>query len=252
MKIVIPSRKRANLIQKATLLCLPNAFVSISEEDVDSYHASGLKREKMIIHPNDVVGLQKTRNWILRNVGDETVVMVDDDMAYLACMVGEYRRRITDEGSIMTIFRNSEECAKAIPTSLFCYSQTFDIRKSHQQEPFGFIGYPQSIAGIIGRGIWYDETFKLHDDVDYALQVIQKHRVVWQDKRFGFAAKLPTKMMGGGLQGLYSQDIDKRCRSYLKNKWGKYYTIGRWKLGGVKSTLSMQRKQSTLITPDRV
>ena len=179
MKVVIISRKRALLIAKATLRCLPNAFVSIAEEEVNQYEMHGMKKSKMLIHPDDVVGVSKTRNWVLRNVKDETVVMVDDDMESMCCLVGERYRRIHDEASIMAIFQNSERCARDVPCGMFCYNQTYDIRKYHQLKPFTFKAYPCGVVGIIGREIWYDETNMIHDDVDFALQQLLKNRVVW-------------------------------------------------------------------------
>jgi hypothetical protein len=93
MEVVIISRKRAWLIMERSGKVLPSAKISIAEDEVAKYAEAGVARSRMLIHPNDILGPAKKRNWVLRNVQDETCVIVDDDLYSINSLVGETTRR---------------------------------------------------------------------------------------------------------------------------------------------------------------
>lgn len=248
MEIVIISRRRPKICAEATARIMKSALVSIAEEEVDDYVSAGIERKRMLIHPNDVVGVCKKRNWVLRNVKDEVCVQFDDDFLGLMCYVGERPRTITDEESILQVLRNTEQGAREVGTVLFgFYCIGHNLRNYVPSYPFRFVGYPAGTQGMIGREVFYDENNMLHDDVDIALQVIKKFRVVWIDTRFGDISAAGTGQMKGGRQGIMTQKKDKEEREYLKIKWGKYYKMGKWGLAGIKSSIVVERKQKLLI-----
>jgi glycosyltransferase involved in cell wall biosynthesis len=253
MKVVVPSRRRASIIGKATMKMLPSATVSIAEEEVGSYERGGVKREQMLVHPNEIFGISKTRNWILKNMEDETVVFVDDDIAIFISMVGENYRRITTEPEIMQILENGEACAKDIGTTLFCFSGTNDIRKYKSFEPFSLVGHPSGVFGVIGREFWFDEEQLVHDDMDFSFQVLEKKRIIWIDNRFGTRQLAQTTKLGGGCQSFLTESLDVKERRYLKRKWGKYYELTLWKTTSVTmSHMKVERRQRNLITPETI
>jgi hypothetical protein len=112
-------------------------------------------------------------------------------------------------------------------------------------------GHGHRIVGVIGREIWYDERNMLMDDVDFALQAIEKWRVVWIDSRFGYAQSVVSGI-AGGCQGFITAERDRKEREYIKKKWGKYYQMGTWRTAGVSSHLVVQRRSSNIITPDKI
>lgn len=75
MLIAIPSKGRAGNTKSDKIL--PNAtfFVPKSEE-----HQYKQFVKNIIPVPNDVQGITKTRNWILKNTNDKEVVFIDDDI----------------------------------------------------------------------------------------------------------------------------------------------------------------------------
>jgi glycosyltransferase involved in cell wall biosynthesis len=252
LKVVIISRKRSESITKNTFALVPSSMVSVAEEEAEAYEKAGIPKAQLLVHPNDVLGTSTKRNWVLKNVADEVCVIMDDDFSHMVCLVGRHYRIIKDEAEILAMLRNAEHGARVIGTPLFCFNNVNDIRKYHPLDPFCFIGYPQGIHGIIGRTVWYDEHQRVHNDVDYALQVIKKYRVIFMDKRFGVVQRSTTTKMVGGNQGLMSRNRSVDERKYLKSKWGKYYIMSSWQNEGVKSTVSVQRRQSNLITPDKM
>lgn len=253
MKIVIVSRKRADVIMTASMKMFPDALVSIAKEEVMDYVKAGVPRQQILAHPDDVLGLCMKKNWILKNIEDECCVMVDDDCVGFSCLVGERARFIKEPEAIMTIIENAEHCARAIGTGLFTFSELgTDVRKYIPFKPFVLVGYPSGVHGIIGREIWYDENLLLIDDVDIGLTAIKKYRVIWKDNRFAFLDKRPTGFMAGGAQGLRTRKLEEEERAYLKLKWGKYYTLGEWRIGGVKSTVTVERQQAMLMTPEKM
>lgn len=252
IKYVIVSRKRPYLCQRASYQLFPQAVVSVAEEEAGQYIEAGIDKKRLLVHPDDVVGIAKKRNWVLRNVKEETVVMVDDDCVAIICMVGQHYRRIREPEAIHQIMLNSEAAARAIGTVAFFLNSMWDIRKARPHDPFGFVGYPSGIMGIIGRTVWFDDNQLIHDDVDFALEVIRKYRVVWIDKRFGYMQKVSTTVMAGGCQGLISEKRDRLERRYLKAKWGKYYKMEAWSTTGVKSTIYVERKQNRFMGAESV
>jgi hypothetical protein len=252
MKVVIATHMRPKICRDYSATLIPSALISVAQGQVKDYVDAGNNKSKMLIHPDDMIGLCKKRNWILRNVTDEVVVMIDDDIANVRSLVGERPRVIKDEASILRIFNNSCEIAKVVGAHLFGYNQSWDIKKYAPFVPFSFIGYPAGVHGIIGREVWYDENNMLHDDVDYALQQIEKYRVVWLDKRFGFCCPVQTTRMPGRGQSYNSEQRDRQERAYLKQKWGPYYQMGEWKYSGVSSHIAVERRQQNILTMDKL
>lgn len=246
MEIVIVSRKRSHICFKTSFKLFPDAKVSVAEEEAEDYYLAGIPREHLLVHPNDVVGISKKRNWVLKNVKDETCVMVDDDCELIMALVGERPRRIRDPHAIRQILENLESCAKAVGAHMFAMNQAWDIRKYNQFKPFSFVGYPAGLVGIIGREVWYDENQRVHDDVDFAMQQVAKYRIVWIDDRFGYVQRIQTTKMSGGCQGLNTEAVDRKERMYLKKKWGIYYVMGEWAKQGVSSHINIVRQQSDI------
>jgi|26BtaG_2_1085354.scaffolds.fasta_scaffold17476_2 hypothetical protein len=250
MKVVIISRKRPAIACKTSLRLFPDALVSISEEDVEDYANAGVKESQMLVHPNEMKGVTKKRNWVLRNIEDETCVTVDDDLKGLICFTGKFGRHIKDPEDINQILLNSETIAKGIRTPMFSFSNVgTDIRKYIPHKPFHVVGYPTGVHGMIGRNLWYDEKLTSHEDVDMGLQVVRKYRIIWIDLRFSFFQQVSTGMMAGGRAGTYAKKDEVEGERYLKRKWGAHYKFSKWQKGTTKSVIVVQREQTGLILP---
>jgi serine/threonine protein phosphatase PrpC len=75
MQIAIPSKGRAG--QTKSDKVLPSAVMYVPESELHQYEQFCAN---VVAVPNDVKGITPTRNWILKNCGDEWVVFVDDDV----------------------------------------------------------------------------------------------------------------------------------------------------------------------------
>ena len=82
MLIAVPSKNRAG--RTTTDKLLPNLVTFfVPESEVHQY--SYVKNVVGI--PNDVQGITKTRNWILKNTKEKRVVMLDDDVKKTAFVI---------------------------------------------------------------------------------------------------------------------------------------------------------------------
>lgn len=253
MTTVIVSKDRPWSVKRGTFRILKSALVSVADDEAEAYQSEGVPKKQLLVHPTDLFGLCKKRNWILKNVEDECIVMFDDDCWGISAMVGVGYRVINDEQSVMTIMSNLELGARAIGTGFFTINQYYDIRKCKPDDPFGFVGYPAGVHGIIGREIWYDEANAVHDDVDFALQALRRWRVIWIDRRFSYVQRAQSTKMVGGCQSITTAKMDRDERLYLKEKWGDHYRSGYWQLGGdYKTSIHVKRRQPGLITPERI
>lgn len=254
MKVVVMSRRRPNVCAKGSHKIFPSALVSIGEDDVDSYKKAGIPGKNLLIHPKEVVGICPSRNWILDNIEEETLVIVDDDCKGIACIVGERdvpARMIKEEKSIMMIFETLEQGAKEIGTGYFGIGRIgLDDRKFSPFNSFQFVGYSNSVHGIIGREFRFDEDNMVNDDIDFCLRMIRRYRVIFLDNRYSYVPMASTRRMAGGATSFLTKKRDKMERMKVKKRWGKYYQLGKWKFGEVTSRICVERKQKGLITPD--
>lgn len=219
VRVIIPSRKRADTLAKGTINLFPDATVCVGESEVPEYRKV---TKNLLVHGDEVVGLGILRQWILDHVDDEVIVMPDDDIHALYSFVGVRTRRITDPADVMRVLENAAMCAKAAGARVFGFNQG-DIRKFEPQKPFSFNSWVGGLIGIIGRDLKYDPFCRLHDDVDLCLQSLMKHRIIWQDLRFKFANKIFAG--GGGNAISRSKEQHEKEIAYLKRKWGAHLQV---------------------------
>ena len=63
VRVIIPSFRRADII--CTHKLLDDYEVCIPEEERDAYVKAGVPADKLLLHPNNLIGITKKRNWIL-------------------------------------------------------------------------------------------------------------------------------------------------------------------------------------------
>ena len=166
--------------------------------------------------PDSIEGLGQLRNWVLDNVAEETVIMIDDDIKYFYCLTGEETRR-TDKEEFCHVLINTAVMAKDAGAHVFGFFQT-DIRKYKGFDPFSQNGWVGCIIGIIGRKYRFrDDYFKV--DIDYCLQCLLIDRIIWMDNRY-YANQCRDDNTGGNskfrTEDKYNESIDT-----LLKKWGK-------------------------------
>ncbi len=223
VRIVIPSLSRHEEC-KNTLRFFPDALVCPREDQVDIYSKIGAV--ELMPYPVDIGGIAPLRNWILDNVPDETVFIMDDDMVKFTVDIGmTLHKRIDDPVAIRQVVENSAYIAKEIGTNVFGFSQTFgDVRKINLTNPIGFATWVGGEIGIIGREFRYDDTLRIRADIDYCLQVMRVKRIIYVDKRFSFIHKPRFTHKGGNAENR-TLERNQAEIAYLKRKWKAHLEV---------------------------
>ena len=216
LKIIIPSRRRVESCRRSFQL-VPSADVCVAEEEKGDYAEFG---GALSTHPDEVTGVSNVRRWILQHYKQRCVIIFDDDVLRVSCLVGRKTRRIEDPAAIHRILLNSATIAEAMGASLFSYAITANVLDFFPYDPFSFLKANGPCLGFIGRGILPDPALSHNTDADLTLQALLKTRFVWQDTRFMFEHKIMTN--SGGNRHVISKESWARDRKYLKRKWGDY------------------------------
>lgn len=236
MKVVVFSRGRADTIQ--THYLMPYAVVAVPESEAEAYRKRVTENE-IITYPDSVVGVGRTRNWLIDNIDADIQVQVDDDIQYLTLLTGYSPVSIKDPQYILDVFENSANMALDLGVSMFIYNQIPDVRKYRHFEPFKLVGWGGCAIGVIGKDFKFTEETVSKVDVDFALQHLAKERVLWCDFRYSFA-QIREKNKGGS--SLFrTKDTIKRDCDYLKNKWGGHIGFKMQKTN-LSTSISVKRK----------
>ena len=75
MLIAVPSKGRAGLT--TTNKVLKNAVFYVPKSEEHQYIGTV---KNIVTVPNEIQGITKTRNWIMKNTEDKKVVFIDDDV----------------------------------------------------------------------------------------------------------------------------------------------------------------------------
>lgn len=222
MRVAIPSRGRANSISKNTLSVFPDALVCVAESEADAYRAVS---DNVITHPDDVSGMGPLRQWMLDNLEGD-LFMVDDDVDGMFSMMGAAGwRRITDPRVALAHVENTALCAREAGAHVFGCNQGRDARVFRPTKPISLTGWVGGAIGVIGRDrdLRYEPSLLLRADIDYCLQSLRKHRIIWQDARFSFSQIRFTGSGGNAINR--SGDQHAREIAYLQRKWGAHLQV---------------------------
>nr|BDD44599.1 hypothetical protein 6 [Flavobacteriaceae bacterium] len=217
MKIVIPSKGRASVVTKKALKLFPDATVCVGEDEVDAY---GPVSSDLLVHPSNVLGIGPLRQWVLDNVADPCVVMVDDDVTHAYSQVGFHKRRIEDPDTARAIVERTAILAQDAGARVFGFQQAARPLSYANFKPFALNSWVGGIVGIIGRELRYDTSLLLRADIDFCLQSLMLDRFVLVDGRYSF---IHTRFggAGGNAANRSAQRHQDEIR-YLRRKWGQY------------------------------
>jgi len=216
----------------------PTATVCVGESEAETY---GAITGKLLVHPDDVQGIGPLRQWILDNVADETVLMVDDDVYGMYCLVGEHPRELGDDPeTVEQAVRQCAQCAKDAGVSVFGFNQAPDVRKFRAFEPFALNGWLGGVIGFVGRRLRYERHLLLRADIDVCLKGLLHDRITWTDNRFSFKQRRFDNK--GGNASLRSRERHKHELAYLQGTWGAHLRVKDGKTTTVLS-LNVPRRQ---------
>jgi hypothetical protein len=220
--IAVPTYKRAGNVPTLDLFDEPVLFVDSFE--MDAYRKA---------HPNATIveyvgnpGLTPKLNFILKYAREnkyDAIIKVDDDfreMAYYGDGIattyrGESRERIYQVCERLVVM------AKDANIPLFSFLQIGDVRKFNPNSPFSlFATLKLGIYGmLVDNDLWFDERFKLKQDIDMCLQVLMKYRKVLIENRYSFHCK-PTMGNPGGCSDYRNRPTEDKIMELLRSKWG--------------------------------
>ncbi len=110
MRIVIPSKNRADVVGDKAMRLFPDATLCVGADEVDAYARLS---DRLLVHPAGVVGIGPLRQWVLDHVDDPCVVMVDDDVTHVYSQVGFHTRRIEDADTARALVERKWRCDAA-------------------------------------------------------------------------------------------------------------------------------------------
>lgn len=247
MRVVIPSRKRVSACAYVLGL-FPGATVVVHADEETEYRAGLGKDVEIWAHPPTVRGIGPLKNWILDNVPEETVFIVDDDISMMKAMGGRGSRSapITDARAIRQIVENAEQVARVVGAPVFGFNQNGgDVRKFRNTDPFAFSGWVGGVMGIIGRELRYDDRLLMRADIDFCLQAQLRQRCIFADLRFAFVEARFNNT--GGNSQMRSAERNARELAYLQQKWGRWLKIVEGKYT-VMLKVQVKRRQNLVST----
>jgi len=175
MLIAVPSKNRAG--RTTTDKLLPNLVTFfVPESEVHQY--SYVKNVVSI--PNDVQGITKTRNWILKNTKEKRVVMLDDDVKKTA-FVKRYSNNVEhvnlkDEVFWYDEFQKYFDITEQMNYKIWGVTTDHSTKSAYSYKPFMFKTYALgSVMGIINDGEYlFNEEFKVKEDYEICLRHIKE------------------------------------------------------------------------------
>lgn len=247
IEIVTLSRGRPKNMEMMQAL-VPDITVVVDKAEEADY-LRYVDRERLVTHPGKR-GAPAVRNWILKNIGADIVVMLDDDLKGVRCNVGSMRY-ITNPDEIRDIIYNAAQNCLDVGVNVFGFSRTENVMwLKAEVEPIKPMHPIYGCVGVIGNAkrIEYDEGLPSRADLDWTMSVLLRERVVYADVRFTF--DFGASFTGsGGNSGLVSGDDFRESMIAVKRRWGKAIKVGGVGMGGDRTTsagsIRVSRKNRT-------
>ena len=239
IRVLILSRGRYETI--TTHRVLPEWVEIVVPESEKELYAN-VVANPLITIPDNVIGLGNVRNWILKNVPEETVIMADDDIKCCYCLTHEFTERVPNGDAVMQVLINTAVMANDMGVKCFGFAQT-DIRKFNACDPFKLNTWVGGVIGIIGRKYEFrKDKFKV--DIDYCLQNLLVERIVFQDTRYTFPQARDNNKGGNSIYR--TEEAYMASIATLQDKWGDNIKV-KWHKGQVNISLNVKRRQSVEI-----
>lgn len=238
------SRSRAGAITSHKLF--PSATLVVPESQVPEYAAAGVVDAlggRVVAIPDDVRGISRVRNWILRRFDETAIVMADDDIKSCISLVA-LRRKCLLQDEILAMIENTAYCAAGAGAGIFGWHQRPDPRLLARNNPIAFTHWVGGVIGVVGREARWDELLTCKCDIDACLTEFLERRIVWQDSRFCFEQERDTNMGGNSL--FRSEERIKAEGRYLKSKWKAHIRFEQYKSQD-RVSISIDRKQALAV-----
>lgn len=222
MRIIIPSRKRADTIANRTLRLFPDAIVTVDERERDDYRSV---TPNLVLHP-PLESLAEILNWIVDAFDDETLVVAEDDITRCVSFVGNNVRVFREPRDVMQIVENCAEVAQGVGARMFGFTDSANPKHFKPQDPIAFVANLYTIYGYVGKEVRSDPKRRLFRDMDTSLTELLNNRIVYCDTRFHFESVAPLRQGGGNAVNRAREDLAS-AMEFMQRKWGHYVRAGK-------------------------
>lgn len=220
----VPTYRRADDVP--TLVLFPYGTLFVAKSEIEGYKKN-YPDAKVVEHPDTIKGLTPKLNFILQYAIDnkyDGVVKVDDDFNDCVALTPHRYRMTVDE--TQELLESLFVMCMDANTNLFTFIQTADVRRYEGHRPFRlFSSVRIGIYGVLLKGLetqWFDERFRLKQDMDYAFQTMYKYKKMIVDTRYSFTYK-KTMESTGGCSVYRNSESEQESINMLKRKWGQQY-----------------------------
>lgn len=208
MLLAIPSKNRASHC-KTIRFFQSYATVYCPEEEVDQYKVWGCA---VIGVPKNIVGITKTRNWILNHTDERWVVFMDDDMrraGYIKPLWSKSKRIPLRAPALMDEFRRLFEVSEGIGFPVWGVCNNSSFRNFSPYQPFIWqTCITATCMGIINEpsGLRFDENYEFYEDYDLGLRCLVKYGGVVGARYFYFETELGNS--DGGVSSYKTSELE--------------------------------------------
>ena len=238
VKLVIPSYKRAGKV--LTLKAVANCALVVREEQYEEYREAYPDTEIIQIPKGEIQnGISDTREWIMRNVNNGNVFMLDDDVSKImrAYNPGQYdsitydnpdiiHESIVDPETAYEIIQGDAHLAKQLGIYLFGFTVAKNPRDCPPQTPYklnsifsgGAFGVLRGEPGCKIELPYHEPGVALCEDYYLILINAYYHRYCLINNRF-YEQSITFRNVGG-LSEYRSTAGEKEAFLYLKKKFG--------------------------------
>jgi len=212
-EIAIPSKGRAGLITSQKIF--KGATLYVPESELMQY---SIYSNKLVTIPNEVKGITKTRNWILKHNEGKNVFFIDDDLQYFGYVERsdlKYKvKRLTDEQTAYLEIKKMFEIAYQMNAKLIGFFTVGNNLSNYPNNPFLFNGVCLgSCMGIINDGTYYfNEDYEVKEDYELTLRNLKDGRATIRTNIL-FMQHEHTQLKGGCRS---NNRIEKEKKAILK------------------------------------
>lgn len=171
IEIAIPSKGRAGLIKSQKIF--KSATLYIPESELMQY---SIYTNKIVTIPNEIKGITKTRNWILKYNKNKNVFFIDDDLKYCGYVERtdlKYKvKKLTDENIIYDVIKQLFEITEQIGSKINGFFTVDNNLTNYSYNPFLLNGVCLgSCMGIVNDGTYYfNEDYEVKEDYELTLR----------------------------------------------------------------------------------
>lgn len=233
LPIVAPSFMRAGYTTSQRAFPPGELIFCVAEFEADAYREA-LPDNEIVTHPDDVVGLSATRQWMYDHWGD--LIMVDDDidgLIHFEHKTGDRFERdgrmysqhhLTPEENALVLWRLADEAREA-GVFLFGINASGDPRNYKCLAPYKMTGYVDGSAYGMLRGSKLFHTKEIVAAVDHWLSGLNAfyHRRCLIDNRYGVVQARETGNFRnpGGASVWRTEETEVSDTEVLRKYFGK-------------------------------